>query len=167
MTAWELLSFNDPEAVSIETDPDVLAVFEEEVNTLFSDIFGNIALSEAEEGEGPEAAAISGVEVMEDDDAYTITAALVGVKPDDVQVAVAEGYVAIAGEAAEESEEEDEESARAEAAYSSFRQIVALPESANVSEAEAAMDNGVLIITIPKAENIRPGVRQLEIRQAA
>ena len=62
----------------------------------------------------------------------------------------------IKGEFKEEHNVEEEKYHLRERRYGSFGRSVTLPVSVNADEVEAAYDNGVLTLTIPKAEEVKP-----------
>lgn len=102
--------------------------------------------------------AMPAVEVSEDDDRYVVTAELAGVKKDDVTVEVHEGVLTLRGEKKSEREEKKEHSRYTERVFGSFSRSFSLPSNADVDQIETAFKDGVLSITIPKAEEAKPRV---------
>lgn len=96
------------------------------------------------------------MDVFETDSEVVIKAELPGVKPDEVDVSIAEDVVTVKGEHKEEKEEKEANYFRKELRYGSFSRSVRLPASVNSGKAEAVFENGVLTLTLPKAEEVKP-----------
>jgi HSP20 family protein len=104
------------------------------------------------------------VDVSETDDAIEVKAALPGVKPDEVEITVANDVLTIKAEHKEETEEKKHEYYRREIRYGSFHRALSLPVSVDADKAEARFENGVLRLVLPKAESIRP--KQIKVGPA-
>lgn len=83
-----------------------------------------------------------------------ITAPLPGAKPEDVDVTVEGDTVTIKGEIKPPAE--NVEYLLRERSYGPFSRTIRLGIPVEADKAEAAFENGVLVITIPKAEAIKP-----------
>ncbi len=103
------------------------------------------------------------IDVSEDKDAYTIKAALPGWKPENVDVTFESGTITLKGEVTDETNEKDEQTRwhRREIRRSSFQRIVTLPTEVTPDKAKAEFENGVLTLTLPKAEIVKP--KQIKI----
>jgi HSP20 family protein len=94
-------------------------------------------------------------------DAVVVEAALPGVKPEDVDISVLGDTLTInAAHRAEDSREEDGYMYR-EIRRGSFSRQVTLPSGLKTDDATASFDNGMLTLTIPKAEEVKP--RQIHV----
>jgi HSP20 family protein len=114
-----------------------------EMNRLFDDVFrGFGALMEGQFG-WPK------IELSETDKALTIWAELPGMTEKDVQIEIANGVLTIRGE--KRSERKDEGRYFTERYYGTFQRQIAIEDVA-VDKAEASFKNGVLTISLPKAE---------------
>jgi HSP20 family protein len=99
------------------------------------------------------------VEVSETEDALEVKASLPGVKPEDVDVTVANDILTIKAsheEKTEETEETKKDFYRREIRYGSFHRSLSLPVSVDADKAEAKFDHGILQLKLPKAEALRP-----------
>ncbi len=98
------------------------------------------------------------VEVSETDRQVEVKAALPGVKPEDVEVSVINDMLYIKAEHREEQKEGDEKKGyhRRELRYGSYQRTIALPVSVEPDKAEAHFRDGMLYLTLPKAESVRP-----------
>jgi HSP20 family protein len=83
---------------------------------------------------------------------YTVKAELPGVAKDDVVVSIDGNTVSITAEVKREKEEKDGGKVlRRERYVGSVARSMTMPEDIDVDRAEAAFDNGVLTLTLPKA----------------
>jgi HSP20 family protein len=102
------------------------------------------------------------IEMKETDSDIVIKAELPGVMPNDVDVSIAEGVLTVKGEHKEEKEEKETNYYRRELKYGSFSRSVNLPAVVNADQAEAVFENGILTLTLPKAEEAKP--RQIKVK---
>jgi HSP20 family protein len=103
------------------------------------------------------------VDIMETPEGFTIKAALPGWKPEDVDITVENGLLTLKGEWKQEEENKDEKNKwlRREIRYNSFERTISLPTEVEADKARAEFENGVLTLTIPKAEVVKP--KQIKI----
>lgn len=165
MTMRELLTFSRP--LNVQRGGNPIVTFQDEVNKLFSDFFGESSLPAWHTPAEYNTALNPAIDVSETDKEYKITAELPGLDVKDVQITAAEGYVTIRGEKKEETREEKEGYFRRERSYGSFQRVIALPDTANMDKAEAKMDKGVLVVSIAKKAAANPKERKIEVKQAA
>jgi HSP20 family protein len=104
------------------------------------------------------------VEVSETDDALEVKASLPGVKPEDVEVTVANDVLTVKATHEEKTEEKKRDYYRRELRYGSFHRSLSLPVSVDADKAEAKFENGVLSLKLPKAEALRP--KQIKVASA-
>jgi HSP20 family protein len=91
-----------------------------------------------------------------------VKAALPGVKPEEVDITITDDAVTIKGEHAEEQETKEDDYLYRERYYGAFSRSVAIPVKVKGEKAEATFEEGVLTLTLPKAEEIKP--RQIKIK---
>ncbi|KAF5180890.1 17.3 kDa class I heat shock protein [Thalictrum thalictroides] len=104
------------------------------------------------------------IDWKETPEAHVFKADLPGLKKEEVKVEVEEGKVLqISGERSKESEEKNDKWHRVERSSGKFLRRFRLPENAKVDEVKAAMENGVLTVTVPKQEVKKPEVKSIEI----
>jgi len=96
------------------------------------------------------------VDVYETDDAVVVKSAIPGVKPEDIDVSITGDTLTIKGETQAEEEVKEENYFRRERRYGSFSRSVAIPLPVVAAKAEAEFENGVLTLTLPKAEEVKP-----------
>jgi HSP20 family protein len=96
------------------------------------------------------------VNVREEKDEYVITAALPGVRPEDVQIEATSNTITISGETSDEREVDEGSYVRRERRFGRFLRTLELPVEINAEGAEASFENGVLMLRVPKSEATKP-----------
>lgn len=97
------------------------------------------------------------IDVIEKDSAYEIHAELPGVSADELNVSVNDGVLTIAAETkTEQSEESDGKVIRRERRYGKYSRSLKLGSDVDESKIDAAYKDGVLILTLAKAEQVQP-----------
>jgi HSP20 family protein len=103
------------------------------------------------------------LDVAEKEDAYVVKASLPGVNPDEVEVTLTDNVLTIRGETKEDKEIKQENYHLRERRFGSFARSVTLPNPVNADQIEAINENGVLTLTLPKAESVKP--RKIEVKR--
>lgn len=102
------------------------------------------------------------LDVAENDDAYIVTASLPGMKPEDIDISITDNVLTIKGEyKSDETINEDSYHIR-ERRFGSFGRSISLPSMVNSDDVAAQYENGVLTLTVPKAEEVKP--RRIEVK---
>ena len=96
------------------------------------------------------------VDMYQTDDEVVVKVALPGFKADEVQINVTGDVLSLRGELKREQEEKDKAWHIREHRWSSFERSVALPTQVQADRANADFENGILTITLPKAEEVKP-----------
>ena len=102
------------------------------------------------------------VDVYQTASDIVIKAPIAGVEPNNIDIAITDDVVTVKGERLVESDIKQEDYYCQECYYGVFSRSIILPVAVATDEAEATFVNGVLTITIPKAEKAR--TKKLEIR---
>jgi HSP20 family protein len=89
------------------------------------------------------------VEVRERDGRLIVSAELPGLNKDDVKVEATDEGLVIQGERRQEHEERQGGVYRSERSYGSFRRVIPLPDDAQLDQAQARFEKGVLEVAIP------------------
>ncbi|KAD3336443.1 hypothetical protein E3N88_31962 [Mikania micrantha] len=104
------------------------------------------------------------VDWKETPEAHIFKADLPGIKKEELKVEVEDGNVLqIFGERNVEKEDKNDKWHRVERSSGRFTRRFRLPENAKMEEVKAAMENGVLTITVPKTEAKNTDVKSVEI----
>lgn len=111
----------------------------------------------------PQGAGSPALDVLENNDSYVVKAALPGWKPENVDITFENGTLTLKGEVKEEQEQNDENTRwhRREIRRASFARSLTLPTEVEPDKANAEFVNGVLTLTLPKAEVVKP--KQIKI----
>jgi HSP20 family protein len=94
--------------------------------------------------------------VVEREDGYHISADIPGVRDEDVDVTVQDGYLVVSGNRNQEQRKEGDNYYVYERRYGNFSRAFQLPDNANVDSVEASLKDGVLEIRIAKRESAKP-----------
>ena len=92
------------------------------------------------------------IDVAEQDNALVVRAEVPGCAPEEIDISVYGNTLTISGEKKETKEEKDKGYYHVESVSGSFRREVNLPTDVDNAKVEATYKNGVLSITLPKAE---------------
>ena len=91
-------------------------------------------------------------DISETDDNFIVTAELPGMDAKDVQVTLTNGILTVKGERKHEKEEKEQNYHLKEMRVGSFSRSIRLPGDVKTEEVNATYKNGVLKLTLPKAE---------------
>ncbi|KAJ0465856.1 putative small heat shock protein HSP20 [Helianthus annuus] len=126
----------------------------------FSSVLSNLPESSRE----TTAIANARIDWKETPEAHVFKADLPGLKKEEVKVEVEDGRVLqISGERSREHEEKNDKWHRVERSSGKFLRRFRLPENAKMDQVKAAMENGVLTVTVPKEEEKKPEVKAIDI----
>jgi HSP20 family protein len=103
------------------------------------------------------------LDVAEKDDAYIVKASLPGVNPEEVDITLTDNVLTIRGETKADNEIKQENYHLRERRFGSFMRSVTLPNAVDADKIEAVNENGVLTLTLPKAESVKP--RKIEVKR--
>jgi len=107
-------------------------------------------------------AVVPAVDLEENDDAFMITAELPGMDKKDIHITFENNVLSISGEKKAEKEMKEENFHRLERSYGKFQRSFELPGYVDREKIDADYKDGVLTITIPKAEEAKP--KQIEVK---
>ncbi|RMD51711.1 Hsp20/alpha crystallin family protein [Candidatus Parcubacteria bacterium] len=93
------------------------------------------------------------VDVVETPDTIIIRSAIAGVKPQDLDIHITHDLITIRGERKTENKRHDETIHFQECFWGRFSRSIILPVNVRPEEADAVIKNGILTITIPKAQS--------------
>lgn len=101
------------------------------------------------------------MDVVEDDESFSVYMDLPGVVEEDVDVSIASNVLTIKGTRELPDLGEDARVYRREEWEGSFQRTLSLPQGVDTQKVEAHMKDGVLIVTLPKREEVKP--RQIKV----
>jgi len=102
------------------------------------------------------------MDMYETDDAIIVKAVVPGVRPDDVEIQVSGDVLTIRGEVKDEFEGKRGTYHLRERRHGTFQRSLSLPVPINADKAEALFENGVLTLTLPKVEEVKP--KQIKVK---
>ena len=118
----------------------------------------------AEQGSVITSAWFAPTDVSEDTDGIQISMELPGVEPDDVRLSLENNILTIQGEKRHQSDQKNERVHRFERTYGTFERTFVLPSTVDPDKIDAGYENGVLRVTIPKAERAKP--REIQVKSS-
>ncbi|NJC97970.1 MAG: heat-shock protein Hsp20 [Anaerolineales bacterium] len=121
----------------------------EAMDRLFDDAFTR-PLSIRDGWSGP------AIDMYQTDDEIVVKAALPGIKADEVQINVTGEILTLKGEVKNEEEKKEKAWHIREQRWGSFERSVILPTDVVADKAKAEFENGILTVTLPKADEVKP-----------
>ena len=103
------------------------------------------------------------LDVYETDSTIVASLDLPGVEKKDVEVSVSNGFLTISGERKNISGESGEGRIWQETSFGTFKRTFELTEAVVEDKIKAQFKNGVLKISLPKAEEVKPAVRNISV----
>ncbi len=96
------------------------------------------------------------LDVHEDKNNFNVRVELPGLKREDIEVSLHEGSLVITGERKTETISEDTAVHRQERYYGKFSRVLTLPTAVAADQIKAQYKDGILTVTLPKAEAAKP-----------
>jgi HSP20 family protein len=96
------------------------------------------------------------VDMYETENDVVVKASLPGMKADDVQINVTGEMLTLKGETKEKSEVSEKSYHMREQRYGTFERSISLPTLVTPEKAKAEFEDGILTVTLPKAEEVKP-----------
>lgn len=132
--------------------------------SLFNDFFDNEWLEPRMNG-----GITPAINVKETKEAYAVEVAAPGMTKEDFSLHIDDNdnlVIVMEKKAEEKQDNKEERYLRREFSYSKFQQAMLLPDDVDQTHINAAMDKGVLTVTLPKRPEVKPqpSARQIEIR---
>ena len=140
-----------------------LSTVQERMNKLFEDVMKSPY--RPEEGFAP-AAWAPAVDIYETDKEIVLKAELPEMQEKDIDIKIEDNVLSITGERSMEKEVKEENYHRIERAYGSFNRSFTLPRTVDREGIKAAYKDGVLKVTIPKKDEVKPKQIKIDVGQA-
>jgi HSP20 family protein len=96
------------------------------------------------------------INIWTNEDGQFISAEMAGVRPDDIDIDVTGDALSISGERKPDEVAKDAHYHRHERSYGSFSRTIQLPFIVDTNKVEANLKNGILMISLPRAEADKP-----------
>src|SRR4051794_18904240 len=105
------------------------------------------------------------INLYDSGESYTLTSQLPGVGPDEVDLSITGETLTIRGDRKRAEGVSEESYRRQERQFGRWTRTITLPDRVDSAKVSASFANGVLTVTLPKAEEARP--RQISVTPAA
>lgn len=129
-----------------------LQTLRDRMNVLFGDVYP----SRGEEKDLVSSAWNPSVDIYEHEGNLVLKAEVPGIDEDDIEVKLEDNTLTLKGERKYENEVKEENYHRVERSYGSFYRSFSLPQNIEVDKIKAETENGILKITMPKKEELKP-----------
>ena len=104
------------------------------------------------------------LEVRETDKDFRLTMEVPGMKREDIRIEVDKGMLRLHGEKkVENMEKSDGRCCYSERSYGSFERALRLPENVDGGAIHAKYSDGILELTIPKREEVKPKALEIKV----
>jgi HSP20 family protein len=137
-----------------------IASVQDEMNRVLNDVFGSRSLTD-------ESGAIvwhPPVDIEEQPDRYTVHVELPGMKLEDIKITLEDNRLVIRGEKTRTEEQKNATYHKVERVYGTFERSFTLNHAVKSDKIEATFRDGVLEVTIPKAEEAK--AREIPVKTA-
>ena len=104
------------------------------------------------------------IDMYQTDDEIVVKASLPGVKADEVQINITGEILTLKGETKQVEEKKEKAWHVREQRWGSFERTIALPSEVVSDKAKAEFENGILTITLPKAEEVKPKIINIKAK---
>ena len=101
------------------------------------------------------------VNIRETEDSFTVELMAAGMKKEDFNIEIDNDLLTISAEVKTENNEENGKFTRREFSFASFKRSFTLPETVKEEDINAAYEDGILKITLPKKEEALPKAKRL------
>lgn len=105
------------------------------------------------------------IDMYQTDNEIVVKAAIPGLKPEEVDISITGDTLTIKGEHKEDKEVKDEDYFYKECRFGAFSRTLTIPVKVKSDKAEAVFENGILTLTLPKAEEVKP--KQIKVKVKA
>jgi HSP20 family protein len=139
--------------------PSEVLNMQREINRMFDGFFRGGA---DDEGQMFLSSWSPATDIVEHENEYVVNLELPGVDKDDVKITMQENLLTIRGQKKEEKESNGSQYRRVERSYGEFQRTFQLPSSVKSDRIEAAYRDGILTVSLPKAEEARS--KQIEVK---
>jgi HSP20 family protein len=86
---------------------------------------------------------------------------LPGMRKEDIEISLHDGTLTISGDRTRQSSSNGEKAERTERYIGRFRRSIALPTRVDANKVRATYNDGILTVTLPKAEEVKP--KQIQV----
>jgi len=148
------------------------ARMERDMRNMFDDFWGGRARQEALPGPGKAQLPVRReeplvgtptIDIVDKKDTLILRSEMPGANKDNIKISIEEDRIHLSGKIEREKEEKKEDYYYSERAYSAWERTIPLPVNIKPNDVKATYKNGVLEVTLPKSEEAKKKVREIEI----
>ncbi len=103
------------------------------------------------------------LDLSETDDDVIVKAELPGLEAKDLDISLERDLLVLKGEKKQEKEEKNKRFHRIERTYGAFHRAIRLPVEVKTDKIDATFKDGVLTVTLPKAEDAKKQITHIKI----
>jgi HSP20 family protein len=107
---------------------------------------------------------LAAIDLYETSDELVVQAALPGLKADDVQISITGEMLTLRGEFKPDNGKKEVTYQIRERGFGAFERTIGLPVEVQADKAKADFENGILTITLPKAEAHKPKIINIKAK---
>jgi len=135
-----------------------VATLRDDLDNLFNLAFGRLGESPADTDRGDQLLEgwFPAVDMYEDKDMLLVKAELPGMRKENIDISLHDGFLTLSGERKQEQKHEATGTYRAERWLGRFHRSISLPCQVEADKIKATYTDGVLTVTLPKAEEAKP-----------
>jgi len=104
------------------------------------------------------------IDIYDNRDNILVKADIPGLSKNEIEVSVHNDTLVIRGEKKREEKIKEDEFVRTERFYGSFHRAVTLPSAVDADQVKAVYNNGVLELTLPKREEVKPKQIRVDVK---
>jgi HSP20 family protein len=134
---------------------------QKEINRMFDSFFRG---SQIEDESLVPAAWCPAVDIAEHDDEFVVKMELPGVSREDVKITMQNHVLLVHGEKKQDKESKGSNYHRVERSYGAFQRTFTLPATVRSEKIDANFADGILNITLPKAEEAKPERIEVKVK---
>jgi len=134
--------------------------------SVFNQLFNREMIDWSNAGFSADDTTLPAVNILEDDNRIQIEVAAPGMQKEDFKIDLDQNRLTISAEVSNENSESGDRYSRKEFNYRSFRRLFHIPvETINGDGIQAVYKDGILLVTLPKREELKPKpARAIEIQ---
>jgi len=105
------------------------------------------------------------IDMYQTENEVVVKAAVPGFKPEEIDISITGDTLTIKGEHKEGNQVKEEDYFYRECRFGAFSRSLTIPVKVKTDKAEAVFENGMLTLTLPKAEEVKP--KQIKVKVKA
>ena len=152
-----IIRYQTPDT-SVWRSMDRWANLRDEINSLFETPLASSTMRQAQLFSGWTPA----LDLYQTNDDIVALIELPGMRKEDIEISLHDGMLTISGERKDETPE-GEKTARTERFVGKFRRSISLPTRVDANKVNATYKDGLLTVTLPKAEEVKPKQIQVNV----